>query len=86
MADKVTITKILAVGLETNTGGKEKTVYVKLSNPRAGLTEQQVKTAFNPFAIDTDAVIEDIEGGNISGYVTAYVENQEVIDLDIGVE
>lgn len=88
MADKVTTTNTLGVGIEYPDAekGTIKTAYLKIPNPKIGLTESQIKNAVGNLL--TAEILKDIHGNVISttAIATAYTETQEVVDLDIGVE
>lgn len=96
MADKVTSTNTLAVGIEyddnTKSTGKA-TKYVKLPNPKSNLSESQIKTVFEPLIVTrtVDDVPQYFFGSNSTGALddynpivkTAYTEAVETIELDL---
>lgn len=87
MADTVKTTDTLNVGLtyiESDTA-KEKTVYLKLPNPKNTLNEQTIKTAVN--GLISPAILMTPDGqpfNSATAITTAYREEQETIDLDLG--
>lgn len=90
MADKVTTTNTLGVGIDwyDSETAKTKTTYLKLANPKNSLTEQEIRTAVG--TLITNDILRDAHGESLSSSTsiisTAYVEDQEVIDFDIGIE
>lgn len=88
MADKVTVTNTLSVGIDNPNyeKGTLRTTYIKIPNPKMGLSEAQIKTAVSPLL--SSAILQDERGFDISttAIATAYTETQEVVELDIGVE
>lgn len=92
MADKETITKTLAVGIQNKSSAYDelnpaKTQYIKLPNPKDQLTEQQVKSAVQT-GLNYELWI-DSKGETYSSdsrITTAYTEFQSVRAVDIGVE
>lgn len=90
MADKITEGTILAIGLEYESlENKIKTAYVKVPNPRNGLTEQEIKTAMKQLISGEGAILRDAEGDPFdseTAIVTAYKEYTKTIEYDIGVE
>lgn len=85
MADKITRTNTLGIGLETAlSDGKVRTVYLKMPNPKPNLTKQEIIEALAP--IVTEQVLVDTEEGPIREVTTAYTEWQEINDIDIGIE
>ena len=90
MADTVTTARVLGIGIDwydTSTE-KERTTYIKVPNPKNSLTEEQVRTAAG--ALITNGILLNDNGGSLGTDTTivstAYTEDQEVIDIDIGVE
>lgn len=91
MADQITETKILGVGIR-NTNGYDsdnpaKIQYIKIPNPKDALTEQQIKTAVQ-VGLTAELYIDN-EGQTYSSdskIVTAYTEYQTVTAVDIGVD
>ena len=92
MADKITQSVILGVGIkylavvdiEEGTT-KDKTTYIKVPNPRSGITENQIKTAMQNYLtgnifLDPRAA-EPLENASID---TAYTEITKTTDYDIG--
>ncbi len=87
MADKVTVTNILAVGIEypDPETGATKTAYIKLPKPKSNLTEQQIKTNVLPLIRD---VLNDVHNNGFdtaTAIATAYTEDQTTTELDIGI-
>ena len=98
MADRITETKILGIGIQNNaeefdpnTGdlvnSTAKVQYIKLPYPKDGLTEQQIKSAVQ-VGITSRIYIDDrgVEFSTDSSIVTAYTEYQTVTAVDIGVD
>lgn len=98
MADKITETNILAIGVRyiseyaTEAGGtdKKKTIYLKLNNPRQGLTEQAIRTVADPLLTTQEgqegAFWTDPKGGNFdssASVFTAYTEYQRIYEYDL---
>lgn len=87
MADTQTTTLTLNVGIEYTdpTTEKKKTSYIKIPNYKSGLTESQIRAAINPLI--TNDILRDTYGEpmSTSQVVTAYTEDQEVLEIDIGV-
>ena len=87
MADSITSSSELAVGLDytiTEDGQtKERTTYLKVPNPKANLTESQIKTAMNTFI--NQQIILDPDGKPFSetSIGTAYTQNETKIDIDL---
>lgn len=92
MADKITQGITLAIGFEWYDidKGKQKIGYMKIPNPRTGLTEQQIKTAAATLLTGEDPILQDDYGHlpseNPLTCVTAYTESTRTIDYDIGIE
>lgn len=94
MADKITITNILAVGIRYTsdyTTDKKSTIFMKLPNPQSNLTEQQIKNVFTPLlttqegqggAFLTAPTDENFDSS--ASVHTAYTEYQKVVDIDLG--
>lgn len=90
LADSVTNTRILAVGFEytKQDDGTQKTVYLKIYNPKTNLTEAGIKenvaaliSGTNPLLKTPDSQTFDTD----TAIVTAYTESVERTDFDIGV-
>lgn len=87
MADTITSSSVLAIGINNEANNPEaKTQYIKLPNPKSGLTENQIKTAVQP-GLDSSIYLDNngVPYTTNSSIVTAYVEEQTVQQLDIGV-
>ena len=93
MADTVSTSIILGIGVEyTDTETqKAKTTYLKIPNPKNNLTEQEIKDAAKLLVIgDENNTYEPLlltsQGERFSetAILTAYREEQEIIELDIG--
>lgn len=88
MADIVTTTRTLGIGIDWTDAeeGKDKTTYLKIANPKNSLTESEIKTAVG--TVLTNGILLDAKGGALptdtSIISTAYTEDQEVIEVDIG--
>lgn len=90
MADKITEGTVLAIGLEYESlENKTKTAYIKIPNPRNGLTEQQIRDTAQQLISGEGAILRDAEGDpydSATAIVTAYKEYTKTIEYDIGVE
>lgn len=91
MADSITTSSNLSIGIRNTNGYDEenpaKIQYIKIPNPKAGLTEEQIKTAAQPGI--TNQIYLDEKGvvyASDSKIVTAYTEYQTVTAVDIGVD
>lgn len=86
MADKITQTVILGIGIKYTDAetGKSKTSYIKAPNPRSGITETQIKTAMQNYL--TGNIFYDENGEPLTGATTetAYTERTKITDYDIG--
>ena len=91
MADTITTSSYLSIGIKNTNGYDEenpaKMQYIKLPNPKVGLTEQQIKTAVQP-GIEAQIYIDDkgVVYASDSKIVTAYTDYQTVTSVDIGME
>lgn len=91
MADQITESKILGVGIRNNNNydpdDPAKVQYIKIQNPKDTLTEQQIKTAVQT-GLTAELYIDDkgVTYSSDSKIVTAYTEYQTVTAVDIGVE
>lgn len=95
MADKITTTNILAVGIRYTsdyTTDKKSTIFMKLPNPQSDLTEQQIKNVFTPLlttqegqggAFLTNPTTDENFDSSASVH-TAYTEYQRVVEIDLG--
>lgn len=88
MADSITSSFELSVGLDYVTGdGKggigTRTVYLKVPNPKANLTESEIKTAVGTFI--NQKIVTDEEGHDFSttSIATAFTTSEEKINIDI---
>lgn len=87
MADSITSSTELAIGLDyiapSTTGGVTKTIYLKLPNPKAGLTESQIRTQMTTFI--NSQIILDPEGEPFSttSIGTAYTLKEDKINIDL---
>lgn len=95
MADKITETRTLNIGVEYvratgDKAGTKKTTYFKLTNPKENLTEQEIKNAteslltpqsgnVNPFWTDPDTG----EAMSDAKIFTAYTEYERKLDIEI---
>lgn len=94
MADTVTTTNTLGIGFEyiDSETQKTKTVYLKVPNPKNGLTESQIKTAAANLITGANPILlppenkSDIPFDTSTGIITAYTETIETTEYDIGVE
>lgn len=89
MADTVTQTRILGVGIDwyDTEEDKNKTTYLKIPNPKNSLTESEIKTTVGTLL--TNRILNDAKGNALETETTiistAYTEEQEVIEVDIGI-
>lgn len=88
MADTITTTNILGVGLEyvDDETQRTRTTYLKLPNPKSDLTEQQIKAGVLTLIDGTEPILKDINGNAFNtetAIATSYFEDQEIIDMDI---
>lgn len=89
MADKNTEQRILAIGLEYEKDGANKTAYIKIPNPRNNLTEQQIKEATQKLLDGAEPILRSTTGAPLdssTAIVTAYTEYVKTTEYDIGVE
>lgn len=95
MADKVTQTKILGVGLEyyheDTESGKDgmKTVYLKIPTARTGLTKEQIDTAILGLIGGNTPILKTTYGDPFdtsTAISTAYTESVSKTEIDIGIE
>lgn len=94
MADKVTETNILAIGvryIDDAEAETKKTIYLKLPNPQNNLTEQQIRTVTEPLlqtqpeqagAFWTNPKTGENFESDATVY-TAYTEWQRVLEYDL---
>lgn len=83
MADTITSTHELDIGLDYIDDGKEKTVYIKIPNPKATLTESTIRTQMTTFinaGIVKDPNNEPLSSTSIG---TAYTVDETKIDIDL---
>lgn len=84
MADKVTNTKILGVQVEyLDLVSEKKTTTFKIPNYANNLTETQIKEKFQPY-LDILTFEDQHEETPEKTILSAYVEDEERIELDIG--
>lgn len=91
MATTITTTNTLGIGLEYYDphDDRNKTVYVKVPNPKAELTEQAIKAAAVTLINGENPILLDKWGSPFDSNTaveTAYIENQERIEVDTGYE
>lgn len=84
MADSIKSSFELSVGLDYLTDdAKEKTVFIKLPNPKTTLTESEIRTAVGTF-INSQIVFDPAGNAfSTSSIATAYTTAEEKIDIDI---
>lgn len=83
MADKTTITKILAVGAKyTDENNTEKIAYVKIPNPKNSITESDIKTRSADLF---NNILNDPLGASMTAaqIETAYTEETTKVELDL---
>lgn len=87
MADKITTTKTLGIGVEYISGktNAEATKYIKVPNPRTGITETQIKTAMQNYLTGDifldEYTLDPLAGASVK---TSYIETVTKTDYDIG--
>jgi len=93
MARTTTTTDTLGIGLEDSEIGsgttRAKTIYLKIPNPKADLTESQIKQAVQTLISGENPILLDTYGepyNSATAIVAAYTETQEIISLDTGYE
>lgn len=95
MADKITEGNSLAIGLTydyTNPDDqviKTRNTYIKVPNPRSGLTEQQIRTVAAQLIAEDGGIIRNAEGGTYdssTAIFTAYTEYEKKIEYDLGLD
>lgn len=100
MADKITETRILAIGVkfisevDPDTGiAKYKTNYVKLPNPKNNLSAQEIKNATEPLLVTQEGNTTPFwtdprtaEAMSDASIATAYTEYTKVTEFDLGLE
>lgn len=86
MADKITESTILAIGVEytDETSGNKKTSYIKTPNPKSGITETQIKTAMQNYLTNNIFVNDDLSPLTDASVSTAYKETTRRTEYDIG--
>lgn len=88
MADSIRATSELSIGLDYSTGdGKggtaNKTIYLKLPNPRDNLTETLIRTQMESF-LNANIILSPESTTLVASSVsTAFITNEEKIDIDI---
>lgn len=84
MADTITSSQEIAIGLDyTNIEGNQRTIYLKLPNPKAGLTESQIRTQMTTF-INSQIVLDPTgEPFSTTSIGTAYTLTENKIDIDL---
>lgn len=91
LADSITGSQILNIGIEFDDNGIKRTTSINLPNFKDDLTEQQIKNAFanNNILIygydesTGEAIEQPITSDNV---ITASTTNQTINNLDIGWE
>lgn len=87
MADKITESTVLGIGIEYTTASYDTdlTRYIEIPNPRSGLTETQIKTAMQNY-LTGNVFLDKKTGDTLVGanVKTAYTERTKIIDYDIG--
>lgn len=91
MADTITNTNTLAVGLEytDTTTDTVKTVYLKVPNPKSGLSETTIKNTIQKFISGENPILktpqfQDFDSA--TAIATAYTETVQRTDYDIGID
>lgn len=85
MADKITTTKTLGVQVEyLDSISEKKTAIFKLPNYKSGLTEATIKENFQSY-LDLVKFEDEHEETPNKTILSAYVEDEEKIEFDIGV-
>lgn len=95
MADKITEGNSLAIGLQydyTNPDDeviKTRTTYIKVPNPKTGLTKQQIQTVMAKLISEDGGIILNAEGGTYdssTALFTAYTEYEKKTEYDLGLD
>lgn len=83
MADTIKTSFELSIGLDYLNDGNQKTVYIKLPNPKTNLTETAIRNQMATF-IGSQIVFDPLGNAfSTSSVATAYTVNEEKIDIDI---
>lgn len=86
MADSLTSDSYLSIGLEylDHETNKNKTLAIKVPNPKANITETQIRTAMDTFI--NQQIILSPEGDSFSttSVSTASTVTEQKIKLDVG--
>lgn len=84
MADSITSSTELSIGLDyVNIDGNQRTIYLKLPNPKTGLTESQIKTQMTTF-INSQIVLDPTgEPFSTTSIGTAYTLKEDKINIDL---
>lgn len=87
MADSISSSSELAVGLDYTKDEegvlKNRTVFLKIPNPKSNLTESQIKTAMNTFINQQIILDPDGKAFSTTSIGTAYTQNETKIDIDL---
>lgn len=87
MADSISSSSELAVGLDYTKDEegvlKNRTVFLKIPNPKSNLTESQIKTAMNTFINQQIILDPDGKAFSTTSVGTAYTQNETKIDIDL---
>lgn len=91
MADTITNTNTLAVGLEytDTTTDTVKTVYLKVPNPKSGLSETTIKNTIQQFISGENPILKTPQFQDFdseTAIATAYTETVQRTDYDIGID
>ena len=85
MADTVSSSNSLNVGLEyLDENAKTKTITLKVPNPKANITESQIKNAMNNF-VSSGFLLDPLGNAfSSSSVATASTVTEQKIQLDVG--
>lgn len=83
MADSISSNYELSVGLDYTDNGKSKTIYLKIPNPSASITESTIRTQVGAFI--NQGIVKDPTGEAFSttSIGTAYTQRESKIDIDL---
>lgn len=88
MADSITSSKTLSIGVEYTEDKDTRTTTINIPNFRQSITEQQIKDVFTNqnvliYGYDESGAAKPVKSENI---VTASTTNQTIANIDIGWE
>lgn len=83
MADTITSSRELDIGLDYDDNGTTRTVYLKIPNPKANLTETTIRTQTTTFI--NAGIVKDPndEAFSSTSIGTAYTVDETKINIDL---